>query len=175
MEALAGPIRRAGCVWILAYAEDSLHIVEAGSVTTEPIPEESDQPPVLAVYADAVALQEIDARLAGSELTVELHWRSRQVLPGPYTVFVHLYASDGQLLAQADGLPLGGTFPLRLWECGDMVRDVRHIELLEGLDPTECAIGVGIYRSDTGERAPAIDWRGEALSDGMFRHRVRLR
>jgi hypothetical protein len=162
-------------VWILAYAEDSLHIVEAGSVTTEPIPEESDQPPVLAVYADAVALQEIDARLAGSELTVELHWRSRQVLPGPYTVFVHLYASDGQLLAQADGLPLGGTFPLRLWECGDMVRDVRHVELPQGLDPSECSLGVGLYRSDTGERAPAIDGQGRALSDGMFRRRVRLR
>jgi len=56
-----------------------------------------------------------------------------------------------------------------------MVRDVRHVELPEGLDPSECSLGVGLYRSDTGERAPAIDWRGEALSDGMFRHRVRLR
>lgn len=174
MEALAQHIRRAGRVWTLAYAEDSLHIVEAGSVTTEPTSEGSYEPPALAIYADAVALQEIDARLAGSELTVELHWRSRQVLPGPYTVFVHLYASDGQLLAQADGLPLGGTFPLRLWECGDMVRDVRHIELPEGLDPSECSLGVGLYRTDTGERAPAMDWQGRELAGEMLREEVWL-
>ena len=175
MEALADRIRRAGCVWVLAYAEDSLHVVEAGSVTTQPTPEESHEPSALAIYADAVALDEIDSRVEGSELTLDLHWRSVQVLGGPYTIFVHLYASDGRLLAQADGLPLGGTFPLRLWECGDMVRDVRHIELPEGLDPSECSIGVGLYLSDTGERAPASDWQGEALSDGMFRHKVRLR
>jgi len=171
-EALTDQIRRAGRVWVLGYPGDSLEIVEAGSVRAAPSAGETGEDALLAVFVEAVALDKIAPEWAETELTVDVDWRSLQVLNEPYTVFLHLYSDDGRLVAQADGLPLGGAWPLPLWEPGDIVRDVRHVELPEGLAPGEYTIGLGLYRSDTGQRAPAIDQHGDPLPEGMYRSRV---
>jgi hypothetical protein len=115
------------------------------------------------------SLRKIRIDAAGSELKVDLHWRLLQAMKEPYTVFVHVYSEDGRLLAQGDGLPLGGLFPFRLWKPGDMVHDIRYVTLPEDLDPSEYAVGIGLYRSDTGERAPAIDGKGRMLAEEMLR------
>ena len=75
----------------------------------------------------------------------------------------------GNLVAQADGLPLGGTFPFRLWRPGAAVRDLRYIALPQGIDLCDHAIGVGIYRRDTGYRASAVDSGGDSLIQGTYR------
>jgi len=174
LEDVADYIRRADRVWILGYREDSLELIEVGGVGVEAIAAKGEEAGDLSIFGEAVGLKKIRIRAVGSGLTVDLHWRSLQVMKGPYTVFVHVYTHDGRLVAQGDGLPLGGTFPFRFWEPGDIVRDIRHIQLPEDLYPGEYVIGVGLYRSDTGERAPAIDWRGKTLLEDMCRVKVRL-
>lgn len=173
LEGLADDIRRASRVWVLGYAKEGLDLVEAGGVQTEAAAAGSEEGH-LAIFGDVVGLSEVRSAALGSDLTVCLHWRSLEVLEGPYTVFVHVYANDGRLVAQGDGLPLGGTFPFRHWQPGDIVRDVRHIRLPDGPRPGEYVIGVGIYRSDTGARALAIDQIGAPLEEEMYRVKVTL-
>jgi len=173
LEELSDYVRRADRVWILGYQEDNLELVEVGEVVGG-LAAESEGINDVSIFGEAVSLQQMGMRAVGGSLTVDLHWRSLQVIRGPYTVFVHLYADDGRLVAQGDGPPLGGTFPFRSWQRGDIVRDIRHIELPEDLKPGEYVMGVGLYRSDTGERAPAVDGVGRMLSENMFRVKVRL-
>jgi len=174
VEAIADRIRRASRVWVLGFGADRLEIIEAGNVISEEAPETGQEEHDLAIFAGAVALQKIKAHPRGSELILDLYWRPLQTLGEPYTVFVHLYGYDDRLVAQADGLPLGGTFPFRLWEADRTVRDVRRIPIPENLDFSQCSIGVGLYRTDTGERASAIDRQGRALADDMWCEKVVL-
>jgi hypothetical protein len=168
-----GPyIRRADRVWSLRYGEDRLGLVQLGGV--EPVAPEvqASTEGALTTFGETIILREIQLGAMGLELQVTLRWQSLQTLAEPYTVFVHLYSQDGGLLAQADGLPIGGLFPFSEWKAGDMVQDVRRIALPEDLDLTEHTIGIGLYRSDTGERAPAVAASGESLTDGVFRMAV---
>ncbi len=51
----------------------------------------------------------------GQALVVETDWQAAQKLPGDYHLFVHLLDSSGKLIAQADTVPGGGTFPTTGW------------------------------------------------------------
>jgi len=167
---LAADIRQADDVWVLRYEEEDLKLVKVGHMTASSLSgNEGAVDP--AIYEGAVALREMHIEDTGQELTVCLHWRCLRTVEAPYTVFVHVYTKDGRLIAQGDGLPLGGTFPVCYWEPGNMVYDIRHIRLPESL-PGEYTVGVGLYRSDTGRRASATDGKGRPLADEMFRYPV---
>jgi hypothetical protein len=173
LEGLADHIRRADRVWVMESKGYDLALLGVGSVSTDPVDNRAGAGR-LAVFGKAVALEDMRTHEAGRTLTIHLHWRSLRMMPGPYTAFVHVYTGDGQLVAQGDGLPLGGTFPFAHWQPGDTVYDVRHIKLPEGLTTGDYAIGVGLYRGDTGERAPATDGEGGALAEEMYRTTLEL-
>jgi hypothetical protein len=168
LDGLTDPIRHAGRVWVLEADGDDLVLADAGSVGPASVDGDPDGVK-LAVFGEAVALQDLLVQQGASLLTVQLHWRSLHRMLEPYTVFVHVYDGEGQLSAQGDGLPLGGTFPFAHWEPGDRVRDARHIVLPEGACGRGCMLGVGLYRGDVGERAPATDAGGDALAERMYR------
>ena len=172
MDGLEETMRKADRIWVLGYEPNRLRLREAGAVDLGVPPAEGDA--YLATYGMALTLQDAELAYLGDEVVIELRWWLRRVLEGPHTVFVHLYAPDGRLLAQADGFPLGGTFPFRNWQAGDLVRDVRQIVPPPGVALEDCVVGVGIYRSDTGDRASAVDAMGNALADGMYRLQVEL-
>jgi hypothetical protein len=104
-------------------------------------------------------------------LCVILWWRSIAPLTDDYVVFVHLYDSEGRMLATADGPPLSGGFPTSIWRPNDRVREERAILLPaaeggetpplqavgEGPGSLEGALelGVGWYDPATGLRLPA--------------------
>ena len=172
---LSHAIRRADRVLVLGYGKGAptckrgLHLVDAGGLESGDARKGPKQPDGLALFGQVLALQDVISRPAGGDLIVELWWRAIQTPDPPYTVFVHLYAGDEHLVTQADGLPLGGTFPFRLWHAGDVVRDLRYIALPKGLDLRGHSIGVGIYRTDTGDRAAAVGPGGESLEHNMYR------
>ncbi|MGI5914827.1 MAG: ArnT family glycosyltransferase [Anaerolineae bacterium] len=67
---------------------------------------------------------------AGSDgLGLTLYWECLAPLNHPYTVFVHLVDESGAVLAQADGQPMGNSFPTTYWQPGDRIRDERTISL----------------------------------------------
>lgn len=94
----------------------------------------------------------------GEALQVTLYWRSLAEMEKNYSVFVHLYGREKQLLGQRDTYPGLGNYPTRLWRVGDTIGDTYRVPIAkEGLAPTRVAIEVGLYDLSTMERLPAFD------------------
>ena len=165
-EELAELIRSSDRVWVPTYEERRLGLIEVGGTRRggAPIPK---GPPV-ARYTAALTLHQVAVEREGETLRVALLWSTQDALQGPYTVFVHLIGPGG-LIAQADGYPLGGLFPLHLWQRGDVVRDLRYLSLPPEVELASCTLGIGLYRSDNGERAPALGPDDARLADDMAR------
>jgi hypothetical protein len=108
-------------------------------------------------------LQAVDIRPAAgdsppADFEVALCWESRGAVAQDYTVFVHLYDEQGELVTTGDGPPLNGAFPTHLWRPGDLVRDTHHLPVA-GLDLSPGAgyrIGIGLYEPTSGVRVPAV-------------------
>ncbi len=122
-------------------------------------------PPV--VFGEAVALEGVDMARSQGNLHVTLWWRSLAQLGQDYIVFVHVYDANRDLVATADGPPLGGGFPSSLWEPGDRVLDERVVPLSEGTEGP-LAVGVGWYDPVTGDRLGATGADGWPLPDDTF-------
>ncbi len=104
-------------------------------------------------FGEIVQLADAYVEGAGSFRRVSLYWHCRASAPEDYTVFVHAYAADGELLATGDGPPQNGHFPTGLWEADDRILDVHLLSLPEGV--TLARIAVGLYSPVTNTRVPA--------------------
>jgi hypothetical protein len=158
---LLDKIRASDRVWVLGYAPHALTCIPVGGMGQQaPADEEMG-----ALFGGRIALQRVTLEHAGTTLTATLYWETREPLEEPYTAFVHLYDEKGELITQADGFPLGGTFPFVAWKRGDVVRDVRHLDLPRESDLEGWRLGVGIYHVQTGERLAGVDSEGQELDD----------
>jgi hypothetical protein len=100
--------------------------------------------PLAAQFADGI-------ELTGYALTprrLTLIWRAAGTPTQDYTVFAHVLAADGRLLAQHDAPPQP---PTSTWKPGQLIVDVHELDL-----PTDqpFTLTAGMYRADTGERLP---------------------
>ncbi len=119
----------------------------------------------LATFGDAISLH----RAAPGGDTMRLVWRTARPIERDLSIFVHVLDSDGNLLAQADGVPFDGLYPLPNWRPGQLIPDERSLTL-----PAEAAaIAIGLYDPATGQRLPAVDVAGHPLSDDSFTVEVR--
>jgi hypothetical protein len=96
----------------------------------------SDDPPaqhrVDAVFGDRVALVGYDLDLpdgdfvgAGQHFKLTWYWRVLEKPPSGYKVFVHI-DGDG-LRLNGDHDPVGGRYPAKLWESGDIIVDTQEL------------------------------------------------
>ena len=75
-------------------------------------------------------------------------------------MFVHVLTSDGQLLAQDDGLPVSWSYPTTYWQPGEFIRD-EHILTMDPSAPRgDYVLSIGIYDANSGERAIVQDAAG---------------
>ncbi|MBE7528643.1 MAG: hypothetical protein HND44_02550 [Chloroflexi bacterium] len=88
----------------------------------------------------------------GDELIVTLQWEALVGIPRDYTMFVHLLAGDGALLAQHDSAPLWGTRPTTTWQPGEMLLDRHVLTLPTDAPPMAVRLLAGLYDSQTIER-----------------------
>jgi hypothetical protein len=142
-------------VFIASYTAEAISIQLAGAVPATPTAAaplvafaEGDAAPALALAAATVSVQDGD-------LVLSLSWRAQQS-PPDVTVFVHLVDEAGNLLAQADGDPLAGSYPFAQWRPGQQVDDIRYLPSL----PEARTVLLGLYRRSDGQRlfaAPAED------------------
>ena len=86
-----------------------------------------------------------------------LCWESLKSMETDYTVFVHVFDSQGTQII-LDGQPVAGNYPTSAWVSGEAVFDRRDFSLPAGY--TIDHISIGLYRLDTGERLP-IDGTSE--------------
>lgn len=98
-----------------------------------------------------------------SELIVNLIWRAEENIPRDYTVFVHLLGTDGQLIAQHDGVPATGTRATTSWLADELILDKHLIQLPAELSPGQAMLVAGMYDSETKERQIMADGRDTIL------------
>lgn len=119
----------------------------------------------------AVDLKAAVVEPSDAEWQVTLCWESVAALAEDYTVFVHAYNTEGELLATGDGPPMRGAFPTRLWVPGDRILDVHEIP--HGVwndkheDELPVLIAVGLYHPISGERLPVVRGEERLLNDAI--------
>lgn len=104
-----------------------------------------------------VDLEEGVIATAGDRLAITLVWDAMASFSRSYTVFVHLLAADGTLLAQHDGIPVQGTRPTPTWTAGERLLDRHELTLPQGLPVDAGRLVVGVYDSETIGRRPFAD------------------
>ncbi len=112
-------------------------------------------------FGDRMALQGYDlsseTALPGQQLVVTLYWQALAPMAVDYTVYVHLVAADGQLVAQHDGQPWWEVpIPTSSWTPGETLRDAHPLDLPAELPPGTYRLEVGVYYWQTMERLPVI-------------------
>jgi hypothetical protein len=100
------------------------------------------------------SFQLIDAQVIpeNGAVRVDTLWHVADA-PANITLFVHVVDAAGNLIGQADGDPLGGSFPLDQWQVQEHVWDSRIIKLQDGVGS---GIRVGLYDRLSGQRLQAI-------------------
>jgi hypothetical protein len=145
--------------YVTQWTAEEINLVWAGAVTERVL----SQP--IALFEDAVALEVVAIHDQGRTVEAVLDWQLRQKINQDFTVFMHLYGPDGQLLSQADGYPLLGLAPFWLWDVGQTLQEQRVLSWPEGAPPGIYRIGVGVYDAASGERLSANQSNGEHWPD----------
>jgi hypothetical protein len=103
----------------------------------------------------------------GDIIPLTLFWRRLVPLDQDYNVFSHLLNKNGELVAQADSAPVGGSRPTSGWEEGEEIIDGHGLLLPDDLPPGEYELLAGMVLPATGERLPLLDSTGGPLEDSV--------
>src|SRR5690606_8235646 len=77
------------------------------------------------------------------QLTVELYWRGVVNRPPlDATIFIHLTAPDGSIIAQQDSRPWGGAYPTFIWDADEIVLTQHRFE---SSDVDNLGLRIGMY------------------------------
>ncbi|MCI0394674.1 MAG: glycosyltransferase family 39 protein [Chloroflexi bacterium] len=118
--------------------------------------------PLMVRFADLAFLQQVEAGIADGKIHLALTWQAIAPAGRPYTVFIHLRDTAGNILSQVDRAPAEATTN---WAPGQVV--VEGYEL-----PAPAAggytIAVGLYDVANGWRLPAATAGGALLPDDQY-------
>jgi hypothetical protein len=104
----------------------------------------------------------------GRELQVALTWQAQSTPEQNYTVFVQLLDEAGQVRAQHDGQPGGGSLITMTWAPGEYVRDEHRLTLPNDLAVGDYRLIVGMYLPDSGERLRVVDEASQHVGDHII-------
>ena len=102
-----------------------------------------------------------DAQRATCSLTTA--WRVTAPPDGPWAIFVHLLAPDGEVVAQWDGLDV----PVQGWRVGDTFLQKASFDLPADLGPGRYWLQTGVYNPETMKRLPVLT-DGEPIADRIL-------
>jgi hypothetical protein len=122
------------------------NFVESAVPKDAPVPQHA----VGASYEDRVELVGYDLSLpggdsvgAGQRFEVTWYWRVLGKAPSGYKVFVHI---DGYgLRLNGDHIPVGGRYPIKLWEKGDVIADTQELTVPANYGVGEYTLYVGLF------------------------------
>ena len=123
---------------------------------TRPSPDElSAAQPAQILVGDTFMLAHyaLQADRATNRVHLTLYWQSIARSESDYTVFVHLLDSSGDIIAQRDLPPRGGTYPTALWDPGEIVKDAYTLEIPAAARPP-FSLAIGMYSPLTQKRLP---------------------
>lgn|GEM_PF-2527146 len=165
-DSLPGLLRPSHGAIVNVGDDDTLHFVQAGCF----IAPQSVQSPA-AVFHNQIELMratlklnEFNPRLA----MLTLDWHMRAVETSDITVFVQVLSATSRVVAQADGYPIGGILPMRVWQAGDTWRDIRPLSLPDAALTGSYTVIVGLYRTSDGVRLPVVNAASGRVSDNAL-------
>ncbi len=89
-------------------------------------------------------LPDVDSVGAGQRFAVTWYWRVLGKAPSGYKVFVHI---DGHgLRINGDHTPVGGRYPIKLWEKGDVIADTQELTVPANYGVGEYTLYVGLFK-----------------------------
>ncbi len=109
-----------------------------------------------------------DVTKPGTSMHIVLYWQALDHIVRDYTVFVHLYRSDGQLESQHDSQPLQGTFPTSAWATNDIVVDTYDVPIPPNAPHGTYLLAAGMYDPQTMERLNASASDGNGLAENRI-------
>lgn len=155
----------AGGIWLMPQ------VLSQRPWLLEEIPNHPHFLPVHARFGNVAELVGITVDDAGQHaeqpFVVSLIWRSLQDTDRSAKVFVHLLDKDGQIVAQHDGIPVGGAVPVYSWPVNAVVEDIHTLTLPSELASGPFKLAVGIYDPTSLERWDGLDALGAPLAESM--------
>ena len=128
----------------------------------------------IATFGDGIVLQAAQVQRLGDNLAVALEWKVSRPPTTPITAFVHVYDSDGKLIAQHDGSPGQNGAPVNYaapswWKTGDVIRDTHVLTLPKTIPERSQVLAVGLYDANTLQRLPVMSPEGKRLDGDLVR------
>ena len=106
----------------------------------------------------------------GQSLSLTLYWQALHPPKDDYTIFAHVLDSEGNLVAQYDGLLLDGLYPTSEWIVGDVC--TQQIEL--NVPPGEYDLVAGMYTYPDIVRLPVAGDRPYAQDGLVWLQRIEI-
>lgn len=161
--------RQADATYVTHYHEDgSMTLHHAGNVRGVV----ADEPLAggwRAQFGDVARLLEAEPWLDGETLHLRLRWQALGSGVSADSIFIHLASPDDMPVAQADGAPGLGLFPLWAWQAGDVIEEERvFAPVAERIPPGVYNINIGIYNWEAQTRAATWLPDGTRLPDDFF-------
>lgn len=155
-------LRAASQVIIVTYTSGGMSLETVGAIFP---PQEIGQG--LVTVGETLSLRAASCAWTGPEqITVKTEWQALAPGEGMPTIFTHWLGADGALVAQADGDPLQGLYPIAQWQAGEVVQDVR---VINDAPPGEGVVTLGVWDPASGERWQITTMAGQILPDEGFR------
>jgi len=117
----------------------------------------------LATFNQIIALTKAQIITQTTGPALLLQWQTMTPMTTNYTIFVHLRAVDGFVMAQADSPPVNGHYLTSEWLVDEAVQDIHALPLVDYHH-----IAIGLYNPETGRRLSAVDELGHPLPDEAF-------
>ncbi len=123
-----------------------------------------------ATFGEAIRLRAVRVEpsrvRAGAEVQVTLAWQALAPTDTDLNYFVHLVAQDGRMLGQADGAPLGGSYPTTGWAEGETIVQTIAVRVAQDAPVGPASLRFGWYDWRTGTRLPAPGHPDDAAAVG---------
>ena len=111
---------------------------------------------------------DLDTRVTvGSERELIQYWQVVAETGTDWTVFVHLLDSDGNIVSQADGPPLGGAYPSSYWQADEWLQDRRILRIPATVSGEVLTCVTGFYDPETGRRMATLGEQAAAMGDSV--------
>ena len=111
---------------------------------------------------------------AGEPLLLTLFWQASEPVAQNYTIFTHLVDEAGQVRAQMDSQPVGGTRPTSSWQPGETIADNYALLLPNDLPPGRYWLYVGTYLWPEMTRLPLLADDGRSIDDKIMLQEVMI-
>jgi hypothetical protein len=104
-----------------------------------------------------VGVQEPADKPLAEPLHITLVWKAATTSETTYTVFVHLLDQNGQVVAQDDSPPVGGSRPTTSWIAGEYIVDDHALHFNRSAYNGPSTLEIGLYDPSTAKRVLLSD------------------